>query len=377
MTPAPPFPDNVLLAPLTRGGNLPFRRLCADFGAKVTCSEMAYAHKLLKGSGRELALLRHHESETFFGVQLATHKAELARDAAILAVEHGAKWVDLNCGCPIDDTVKRGMGARLMDRTRTLVDIVAAMVEAVDVPVTAKLRLGFRKGKVKSDGVAEDLERIGVSAVILHGRSREQRYSKAADWEAVGRLVADRNLTVIGNGDVLTWYEARDRLADSGAHGLMLGRGPLIKPWIFQEIREGRELCLGPAERIAIYHRLAGYFREHFGDDELGHRRAMYFLPWHFGFFARYRPLPEGEWHARSQEHPLMQTRDAKPEPTTTLERLLASGNNDLHQEIAQLLWDADSADEAVGRMGELADARLADGSLERLGGRIDTGGWG
>ena len=72
-----------------------------------------------------------------------------------------------------------------------------------------------------------------------------------------------------------------------------------------------------------------------------------------------------------------MQTRDAKPEPTTTLERLLASGNNDLHQEIAQLLWDADSADEAVGRMGELADARLADGSLERLGGRIDTGGWG
>ena len=93
MTPAPPFPDNVLLAPLTRGGNLPFRRLCADFGAKVTCSEMAYAHKLLKGSGRELALLRHHESETFFGVQLATHKAELARrlvDAGFKDVEFGS-----------------------------------------------------------------------------------------------------------------------------------------------------------------------------------------------------------------------------------------------------------------------------------------------
>ena len=134
MTPALPWPHPILLAPLTKGGNLPYRRLCVDFGAKVTCSEMAYSHKLLKGSGRELALLRHHESETFFGVQIATHKPELAAESAVLAVEHGAKWVDLNCGCPIDDTVKRGMGARLMDRPKVLVESVAAMVRAAAAP---------------------------------------------------------------------------------------------------------------------------------------------------------------------------------------------------------------------------------------------------
>lgn len=377
MPAAPPWPDHLLLAPLTKGGNQPFRRLCVDFGAVVTCSEMAYAHKLLKGSGRELALLRHHDSETFFGVQLATHKAELARDAAQLAVERGAKWVDLNCGCPIDDTVKRGMGARLMDRTRTLVDIVAAMVQAVDVPVTAKLRLGFRKNKVRSDRVAGELEGVGASAVILHGRSREQRYSRSADWDAVGRLVQDTGLTVIGNGDILTWYEARDRLAQSGAHGLMLARGALIKPWLFQEIREGRELCLTAEQRVPIYHRLATYFREYFGEDELGHRRTMLFLPWHFGFFARYRPLPEAEWGAAAAEHPLMQTRDAKAEPVTPLERLLATGNHDRHREIAQALWDAPDADAALEALDTLAEARLADGGLDDMRGRLDTGGWG
>jgi len=377
MTPAPPWPDNMLLAPLTKGGSQPFRRLCVDFGAVVTCSEMAYAHKLLKGSGRELALLRHHDSEGFFGVQIATHKAELARDAAVLAVEHGARWVDLNCGCPIDDTVKRGMGARLMDRTRTLVDIVAAMVQAVDVPVTAKLRLGFRKGKVRSDRVAEELEGVGASAIILHGRSREQRYSRAADWDAVGRLVQDRSLTIIGNGDVLTWYEGQQRLQQSGAHGLMLARGALIKPWLFQEIAEGRELCLTPEQRVPIYHRLAGYFREYFGEDELGHRRTMQFLPWHFSFFSRYRPLPRAEWEAASLEHPLLQTRDASPQPANDFERLLASGNRDLHKQIAQHLWDAPTADDAVASLAELATTRAADGSLDRLGGRLDTRGWG
>lgn len=377
MTPALPWPHPILLAPLTKGGNLPYRRLCVDFGAKVTCSEMAYSHKLLKGSGRELALLRHHESEAFFGVQIATHKPELAAESAVLAVEHGAKWVDLNCGCPIDDTVKRGMGARLMDRPKVLVESVAAMVRAVDVPVTAKLRLGFRKGKVKSDRIAEELEGVGAAAVILHGRSREQRYSRSADWDAVGRLVQDRSLPIAGNGDVLTWYEAKAKLEQSGAHALMLARGALIKPWIFQEIEEQRELCLSPEERIGIYHRLAGYFREHFGSDEMGHRRTMQFLPWHFSFFSRYAHLPEATWGASAAEHPLLQTRDAAARPQTPIERLLATGNFDRHQEIATVLWNASSADEAVERMVQLAEARAADGGLDELRGRMDTRGWG
>ena len=105
------FRGCVFLAPLTKGGNLPFRRLCVEFGADVTVSEMAYSRQLTRGSRSELALLRSHESETAFGVQIAASSPEQAVAAGHLAVERGAKFVDLNCGCPIHDVVRRGMGA--------------------------------------------------------------------------------------------------------------------------------------------------------------------------------------------------------------------------------------------------------------------------
>ena len=376
-----PWPDPLLLAPLTKGGNLPFRRLCVELGAVVTCSEMAYAHNLAKGVGRELALLRHHPSETFFGVQIAAHKAELAAQGTRIAIERGARWVDLNCGCPIHDTVKRGMGARLLQRTDTLSAIAQAMVaEAGDVPVTIKIRLGYNEGRENADEVTRRVQDAGAAAVIVHGRTREQRYSRAADWHKIGELVRAREIPVAGNGDVLTWYEAEERQRVSGVAAIMIARGALIKPWIFQEIRERRELCLTPVERIAIYHRLAGFFRDHFGSDELGERRAMFFLPWHFGFFCRYRPLPAEEWAERALEHPLMQTRDASPSPERCedpLEALLADGDKDLHRQIAEALWRAETADEAVAILGDLATARAEAGVERRSAGRVDSGGWG
>lgn len=372
-----PWPDDVLLAPLTKGGTLPFRRLCVDYGLQVTCGEMAYGFKVLKGSPRELALLRSHESEPFFGVQLAARKPEVAADAAKIAVERGAKWVDLNCGCPISETVNRGMGARLLQKTRSLEGVLQAMVKAVDVPVTAKIRLGFSEGKENAADVTRMAEEAGVKAVIVHGRTREQRYSRAADWAAMRALVEARNIPVLGNGDILTWYEAEARREVSGVAGIMVARGALIKPWIFQELREKRELCLTAEQRIAVYHRLAGYFRDHFGDDEMGHRRTMSFLPWHFNFFCRYRPLPKDAWAERAAEHPLMQTRDASPEPTTPLEALLADGDKDLHREIAERLWAAETADDAVESLRELAETRARDGVESRGAGRLDSQGWG
>lgn len=376
-----PWTDPNILAPLTKGGNLPFRRLCVDFGAVVTCSEMAYAHNLKRGSGRELALLRHHDSETCFGVQIAAHRPDLGAIGTRIAIERGARWVDLNCGCPIHDTVKRGMGARLLQRPETLSAVVSAMVEAAGkVPVTVKIRLGYREGKENADEIAQRVEEAGASALIVHGRTREQRYSRAADWEAIGRLVQARGIPVYGNGDVLTWYEAEERLRISGAAGVMLARGVLIKPWLFQEIRERRELCLSAEDRVRIYHRLATYFREYFGSDELGHKRTMFFLPWHFGFFCRYRPLPQAEWAERARAHPLMQSRDASPSParlTDPLEAMLADGDQDLHRAIASLLWQAEDAEDAVARARILAEDRRAKGAQPQSAGRVQSGGWG
>jgi tRNA-dihydrouridine synthase 3 len=117
----------------------------------------------------------------------------------------------------------------------------------------------------------------------------EQRYKKPADWSLIQEVAAARCVPLVGNGDVLTAYEARRRLASPGLLAVMVGRGALIKPWLFQEVREGRELSPSAAERVGVYRQLAAHMKEHFRDDERGKRSAFYFLPWHFNFFSRYR----------------------------------------------------------------------------------------
>ncbi|MBI3928118.1 MAG: tRNA-dihydrouridine synthase family protein [Armatimonadetes bacterium] len=346
----------VILAPLTRGGNLPFRRLCKDFGADITISEMAYAREVIKGRMRERALLRKHPLEEVFGAQIAACDPQNAVEAGLVAVECGASFVDLNAGCPIHEAVRRGMGARLLKNTEGLRRILEAMVSRLPVPVTVKLRTGWQENRTNLPELGAIAREAGVAAIAVHGRSREQRYTRAADWEAIARLVEQIDTPVIGNGDILTYYEARHRWLHSGVTALMVGRGALIKPWIFQEIREARELQPTAAERISIYHRLAGYFKEHFGADEMGRRLSMSFLPWHFSFFRRYRPLPEQPWEARSRVHPLLQTRFEEVEEVHPLEGLLRSPDPQAHERIAETLWECAESGEAVERLQGLAD---------------------
>lgn len=337
-----------ILAPLTKGGNLPFRRLCVDLGAEVTTSEMAYARQVNRRSKSELALLRKHTSEPCFGVQLAAGTPQDAVSAGKQAVDRGAAFVDLNCGCPIHDVVKRGMGATLLQRPSALARIVEAMVEGLSVPVSVKIRSGWKEGKENASEVAALVESAGAAALIIHPRSREQRYTKAADWQLVARLVAERSIPVIGNGDILTHYEAAWRQQESGCASVMVARGALIKPWIFREIAESAEWQPSATERIALYRRLGGYMKEHFRDDARGHERAMRFLPWHFGFFWRYRPLPEAEFAEQAREHPLMQTRNPHQEDLPLVEQVLRDPREEVHQRLADLMWAATSDAEAV-----------------------------
>ncbi len=357
-----PWPDPLILAPLTKGGNLPFRRLCVDFGAVVTMSEMAFAGPLVRGIRKELALLRKGPTEPCFGVQLAASKPEMAAEAARLAVERGASFVDLNAGCPIPEAVHKGMGACLLDRPRNLERILRELTRTLPVPVTVKLRSGFKDSRINVLETSRLAEEAGVAGIVVHGRTREQRYTRAADWDLVGQVVRARGIPVAGNGDILTWYEARDRLELSGAAGLMLGRGALIKPWLFQEIHEGRELALSASQRVAVYRRLAGYFREHFGEDEHGRERAVDFLGWHFAFFHRYRPLPPEEWLERSREHPLLQTR-LEPVPTEDpLEKVLACPAAPVHRRLAEILLESRDDGEAEERLAALAPGLPAPG---------------
>ena len=343
------------LAPLTKGGNLPFRRLCLDFGAQITMSEMAYARQVVRRSKSELALLRKHPDETCFGVQLAARDPEEAIAAGKEAVARGASFVDLNCGCPIHDVVRRGMGATLLQRPQALARLVAAMVAGLPVPVTVKLRSGWSEEEINAPELARLLEEAGAAAVTLHARTREQRYTKGADWSLIRQLVTERRIPIIGNGDILTYYEAKARQAESGCAAVMLGRGVLIKPWLFAEIARGESILPTATERIAIYRRLAVYMKQHFRDDAKGRERTMRFLPWHLGFFCRYRPLPESEWLAASQQHPLLQTRMPAEPDLPLLEQLLRDPREEVHARLADALWEASSDDDAVARLTTIA----------------------
>lgn len=324
------------LSPLTKGGNLPFRRLCRDFGATATCSEMVYAHQLLRGKGREPALLRHHSSEERFGVQLAARGADEAAAATVIARDSGAKFVDLNCGCPIHDTVRKGMGARLLQKPSKLRPLLEAMVKATELPVTVKLRIGYSEDRINIRDTVQAAVDAGVSTIVIHGRTREQRYSKAADWNLIREIAADCAVPVLGNGDILIPWEARTRLRDSSVAGAVIARGALTKPWIFQELLEDKEWLPTPAQQWEVLVRFTGYLKEHFGSDELGRHRGTTFLSWHLDWFARYRSLPENQWAQAAEQHPLMQTRGLG-EPD-----LVLPGKDDQEgrDRLAALLWD-------------------------------------
>ena len=338
------FKNSVLLAPLTKGGNLPFRRLTCRFGATMTVSEMAYARFVVKGEARERALLRRHADEHIFGVQLAAKDPKEASEAARIAIDMGADFIDINCGCPIEDTTRRGLGASLLKKTRTIESLVSGLVANITVPVTVKIRLGWKEDEKNYIETALAAERAGASAITVHGRTREQRYSRAADWNAIKEVKAAVTIPVIGNGDILTHYEATARMQQSNVDGIMLGRGALIKPWLFQEIAEQRTLELSALERLKIFLQFTSFLKEHFRDDEKGRRRILQFLPWHFGFFHRYQYLPESHYLRESQQHPLMQSRiiaDTKGDP---LEALLVNADPKVHQALAQMLLETDEA---------------------------------
>lgn len=348
------FRGRVILAPLTKGGNLPFRRLCVAFDCATTTSEMAYAGQVLRQKPTELALLRKHADEQCFGVQIAASKPEPAIAAGLAAVERGAAFVDLNCGCPIHDVVRRGMGATLLQRPAHLGRLVEAMVKGLPVPVTVKIRLGWSEDDKNASEVARIVEESGAKALTVHGRTREQRYTKAADWTMIAQIVAERSIPVIGNGDILTWYEAEDMQARSNCASVMVGRGALIKPWVFREIAQRQEFEPTAEQRVSIYRQFLRFMKDHFREDEKGKKRAMFFLPWHFGFFCRYRPLPAAAFREQSRVHPLMQTRLSDTEPVGPLEAVLRDPRETTHEKLAAIFWDAASDQDAIERCLQL-----------------------
>ena len=326
------------MAPMSRGTDLPFRALATEWGAEVCVGEMAYAHKVVRRDRAETALLRRDSREKIFGVQLAGKVPGVMAEAARIAVDAGADWVDVNLGCPIDDATRRGFGAALLQRASRVAAIVEAMKAAVPVPVTVKLRLGWSSEKPTYLKIARAATEAGADAIILHGRSRAQRYRRPADWARVTELVAEVPVPVIGNGDIFGWRDGVARLAETGCAGVMVGRWALAKPWIFREFAERRQIEMEPEDRLAVVKRYVELCREHFGDDDLGRKRTRRFLVFHQDFFSRYRRGSAPS--AVNSEDP----RDWGDEPRGDVEQWLCRGDVEATEALCRWLVDGGSS---------------------------------
>uniref|UniRef100_A0A8C1V1G8 tRNA-dihydrouridine(47) synthase [NAD(P)(+)] n=1 Tax=Cyprinus carpio TaxID=7962 RepID=A0A8C1V1G8_CYPCA len=286
------FRDKLYLAPLTTCGNLPFRRVCKRFGADITCGEMAMVTNLLQGQASEWALLKRHASEDLFGVQLeGCFPDTMTRCAELLNQNIDVDFVDINSGCPIDLVYKKGGGCGLMTRTSKFEQIVRGMNSVLDVPLTVKIRTGVQQNCSIAHKLIPEMKKWGVSLVTLHGRSREQRYTKSADWEYIdtcSKLAAP--VPLFGNGDILT-YEDAMKARETGVSGIMVARGALIKPWLFTEIKENRHWDISSGERLDILRDFTNYGLEHWGSDTQGVEKTRSFLLEWLSFLCRYIPV--------------------------------------------------------------------------------------
>jgi tRNA-dihydrouridine synthase 3 len=332
------FADVVAMAPMAKGGNLPYRRLCRTFGAIRTCSEMVLSDKFVKGGDRPL--VRRHPTETDFGVQLAGKRPEVMAAAASLAVEGGAAFIDLNFGCPIDLIVKRGAGAALLRRPKLLGEIVAAVRESVEVPLSVKLRLGYDTNSLNVLDLARRVQDVGADAVGIHGRTRAQRYRLSANWDLIDQAARTVDIPVLGNGDLLTPWDLERRRRQTSVRSFLVARGALIKPWIFREFSEGRPWNPTSAERWAVLRTFLDFALEHFGDDAKGIARAKTFFLWHCGFWHRHRPWTEEDFQTQMPDS-LIQARSPGVTGAADLE-LLASDQEKDHEVIWQRVLDRD-----------------------------------
>ena len=386
-------PETPVLAPLTTQGNIPFRRLCIDLGAQATYSEMAMSLPLIQGHRPEWALLRAHASETLppaynpqsttvqgydnardskFGAQIAANKPWQALKATEFLTKlcPHLRVIDLNCGCPIDLVYRQGAGSALLDSQGKLARMLHGMNAISDeIPITVKIRTGTKDSKPTAQKLINRLNHSGselycnktpeetavlphsdVAAITLHGRSRQQRYTRSADWTYISECATlisnynsqlaahtdtvsevdprdqpgakDGKVYFLGNGDCYSHTDYYTHLDSAKVDSVMIARGALIKPWIFEEISTRQYIDKSATERLDLVKDFCKFGLEHWGSDERGVGTTRRFLLEWLSFAYRYVPVGLLEYLP-----PSLNDRPPAWRGRTELETLLGSGN--------------------------------------------------
>ena len=317
------IPTRLVLAPMAGVSVQAFRRQGRRYGAGLVCSEMVSCAGLEHRNERTLGYLRVARDEHPLAIQIFGSEPGVMAEAAQMVVAAGADIVDINFGCPVRKVTKTGAGATLLDDSERACAIVGAVVEAVDVPVSVKMRRGLEDGSRACLEVGPRLVEAGASSLTLHPRSARQMYTGSADHALTAELVGLVDVPIIASGDITSRARARSVLATTGAAAVMVGRGAQGNPWTLREIVDGDG---SEPSREEVAAELILFIRETVR--ELGERRASGFLKKFYGWYlgrGRFpRPFKQELVQLETTEEVVTRLFAAAPGAAEVVERLEA-----------------------------------------------------
>lgn len=288
--------SNLFLSPLAGYTNLPFRIVVREIGGiDLATTDLVNARSLIEKNPKAFKLIETNAQDRPLAVQLFGSVPEEMRDAAVYLESIGVSSIDINMGCPVRKVVKVGGGSAMMTELDKTSALVRGMVNALKIPVTAKMRLGWDDANLTAPDLVRALEDAGVAAVFIHGRTREQGFGGTVNLAGIRKVVeAVRAIPVIGNGDVTTPDAAKKMIDETGCHGVSVGRGAFYDPWIFRRTREFLATGVMPPEpsfeeRLRIMNRHLDLMVEVFGEK---HGCVMFrkIAPW---YAKRFGPVHE------------------------------------------------------------------------------------
>jgi len=230
------LPSQVLLAPMAGTSDKPFRMICRAQGAGLTTSEMVVMQNHLLNSNKSKHRLDFSSEQSPISIQIAGSEAEELAESARKAVDFGADIIDINMGCPAKKVCNKAAGSALMQNEKLVEDIIKSVVNAVDIPVTLKMRTGWNDENKNAPVIAKIAEDFGIQMLAIHGRTRSQKYNGEAEFDTVKKITKMVSIPIVANGDITSPEKAKDILDFTGADAVMLGRATQGNPWLVGQV---------------------------------------------------------------------------------------------------------------------------------------------